>query len=169
MKNGTRIGTVAVALLMAAVLLAPAMAANKSVGEFVQDLARNKNLNASDAQTAFESLQAVGIRLPATLDMGKTLTEGDVAEISRSVGLNVTTSNPEAPFDSAKSDRFFQSFGEEIGSSGESATTNGDYPHDGGEYGFPGNGNGPPFDPWSKGKGKGRGKGKGGYTPTEPE
>jgi len=163
MRNGTRIGTVAVALLMAAVLVAPALAANKSVGEFVQDLARHKNLNASDAQTAFESLQSVGIRLPAKLDMNKALTEGDVAEISRSVGLNVTTSNPDATFDSDKSVRFFQSFGGEIGASG------GDYPHSDGEYGFPGNGNGPPFDPWSKGKGKGRGKGKGGYTPSEPE
>ena len=169
MRNGKRFGAVAIALLMAAVLAAPVLAADMTVGRFVQDLARHKNLNASDAPTAVDSLLAVGIRLPAKLDLGRTLTEGDVVDIAQSAGLNVTTSNPSATFDTDKADRFFQSFGSEFVGGNTANTTEGDYPHDGGEYGFPGNGNGPPFDPWTKGKGKGKGKGKNGRTEYEPE
>ena len=152
MRNFKRIGAVAVAFLVAAALVAPALAANQiTVGQFVQELARAKNLNATDARIAADNLAAIGIVMPSDLSYGSRLTEGDVASIARAAGLNVRASAPTATFDDDKVDRFFTSFSRELSEGGRA-----DYD---------------PFAGSDEGdgeEGKGKGKGKGGRTPVEP-
>ena len=164
MRNVKRLGAVAVAVVLAVALAAPTQATEITVGQFVQQLARAKNLNATDAKIAADSLAAVGVVLPP-MNFGATLTEGDVAAIARSAGLNVRTATPEAAFGAEKSNRFFSSFGGELqddngirtrssyrkGSSEDEAET------PSGE------------DEAPDGKGKGKGKGKNGRTPSEPD
>lgn len=171
MRNAKRLSAVAIAFAMVVAIAMPVFAANTiTVGEFVQELAAAKNLNATDAAIATDSLAAVGVNLPADLELGASLTEGDVTAISRAMGLNVTTSRPDRNFNSDQVDRFIQSFTTELGkTTGDGFTTREVNPPEGNGTG-PGNGqSGPPFDPFSKGKGKNKGKGKGGMTPSEPE
>lgn len=144
----------AIAVVLAAAA-APSLAADVTVGQFVQELARAKQLNATDAEIAAESLRSVGVRLPQDLRLSERLTEGDVVRISRAAGLSVSTTNPAAPFDEEQVDRFLVVFGVELG------TTPPDdpvvEPHD------------PDFDPWLKGKGNHYGHHKYSRSPTEPE
>jgi hypothetical protein len=169
----------AVALILLAAVAAPALASGSDVGGFIQQLAKSKNLNATDPAIALDSLRAVGVRLRPDLRLDKKLTEGDVADISRAAGLLVTTSNPDAYFDEEKVDRFFQAFAIELGQNEnnggafsttacDSSVENCDNPGMGDGPGT-GNGNGPGFDPFSKGRGKKKGKAKQSRTPTDPE
>ena len=158
MRKANRVAAMAVAVIMLAAVAAPALASEATVGRFVQELAKVKNLNATDPAIAADSLRAVGVRLPSGLQYTKRLTEADVAEISRSAGLLVTTSNPDAYFGEEKVDRFFQAFSVELtqnAGAGEIITTTDTASQ--------------PFDPFTKGKSNGNGKGKGGRTPTDPE
>ena len=178
MRKVNRLVAVAVALILTAAVAAPAFASDATVGSFLQRLARVKNLNATDPAIAVDSLRAVGVRLPANLELSKRLTESDVAVLSRSAGLLVTTSNPDAYFNDEKLDRFFTAFAVELSRDnlgGAFATTecdptieNCDNPGQGSGPGN-GNGNGPAFDPFSKGRGKKKGKAKQSRTPTDPE
>jgi hypothetical protein len=153
-----KLSVLAVAVLLASVAL-PAFAASNNdatVATFVQGMARSMNLNATDARIAADSLRAVGVRLPADLELNKRLTEADVVQISQAAGLPVNTSNPEAFFTGDQVDRFFDVFGSELTSVGNE------------------NADQTPrvawFDPFYKGKGKKVGWLKKGYrTPTEPE
>jgi hypothetical protein len=144
----------AAAVLLAAIA-APALAADVTIGKFVQELAQVKKLNATDARIAADSLATVGVRLPTDLRFSERLTEADVVRISRAAGLSVSTTNPEAPFDEDQMDQFFIIFGSEL------------------EVTQPGDPivepNAPDFDPWTKGKGNHYGHYKGGRTPSEPE
>jgi len=126
-----------------------------TVGEFVQRLAKVKGVNAVDPILAADSLAAIGIYLPTYLKHSATLTEGDVALIARSAGLNVRSGNPEAVFDDSMVERFFTSFASDLNGGSESV-----------------------FAPLGSGKGEGgnegemgggKGKGKGGRTPTDPD
>jgi hypothetical protein len=146
----------------------PAFSAGGSVtvGQFVQELAKVKRLNAADARTAAESLGRVGVRIPAGTDLSKRLTEGDVAELSRLAGLNVTTTRPDTTFDGERLDLFFDSFANELTQTGDT-TARGSEGHD--DSGGNGTGTGLQFDPYSKGKGGSKGKKKGHRSPTDPE
>ena len=170
MRNGKRVGAITVALILAAVVALPALAAGEmTVGRFVQQIASQQRLNASDVPTAVGSLREAGIRIPAGTDFNKRLTEGDVAEISQLAGLKVRTSSPGAYFDEGQVDRFMLSFSGELEAGGDNGvgTNSHENPGQGSGPGN-GNGNGPPFDPFTKGK-HGKGKGKGPHTPTDPE
>ena len=112
MRSVTR-SVLAVAVLLATIA-APALAADVTIGQFVQELARAKQLNATDARIAVDSLGTVGVRLPADLKLSDRLTEADVVRISRSAGLLVSTADPEAPFDEDQMDQFFVVFGAEL-------------------------------------------------------
>jgi hypothetical protein len=154
-----------VAALMVVATVAPALAASEvTVGRFVQELALHKNLDAADVSTAVDSLRAVGVRLPADLDMSAGLTEGDVVSISRAIGLRVSTSNPTTPFDESQVESFFFSLGDELGDTDQEIITYSEDPYHYGE-----NEDGPPFDPFKKGKGHHKGKCKGHESPEEPE
>jgi opacity protein-like surface antigen len=166
MRNVKRLGAVAIAVVLAIALAAPAVAADITVGQFIQQLARAKNLNATDAKIAADSLAAVGIALPSNLRYGAVLTEGDVSAIARSAGLNVRTASPQSSFDSRKSERFFSSFSREL--EGDTAgVRERDRFRKGGDEGGDEMPNGEAEEP--SGKGKGKGKGKNGRTPSEPD
>lgn len=158
MKSLIRCGATAVAVALVVAVAAPAFAANITVGEFVQRVAIVKNLDATDARVATDSLRTAGVRLPADLDLNAQLTESHVVAISREVGLRLTSSNPDRVFESDQVDSFFVAFSSELVEP-TTATEDDGYPSP----------NGPPFDPWTKGKGQHKGWGKGHESPCEPE
>jgi len=151
----------AIVLLTLLALTLPATASDETnVGSLVQRLAQAKNVDATDARIAVDSLRDVGVELPADLDLAARLTEGEVARISRSIGLNVSTNRPEALFSKNQLDRFFESFQVELALRSDTPAGGGLRP----------NAEGRSFDPFTKGKGGMKGKKKGhGSAPTEPE
>ena len=165
MRNVKRLGAVAIAVVLAVALAGAAQAAEITVGQFIQQLAKAKNLNATDAEIAADSLAATGVVLPSGLRYSSALTEGDVAKIARSVGLNVRTATPEATFSSTRSDRFFASFSRELGSD---SLSSGLRERQGSEL-RKGEDEDPDGEGEDPGQGKGKGKGKNGRTPSEPD
>ena len=158
--NVKRLGALFVAAAMVLVAVPTFAASDATVGDFVVRLAKARNLAATDARIAYDALRGVGVRLPADMSFSKRLTEGDVARVSRAMGLNVTTATPDNEFTNDQVDRFFSTFAVNIqlNNTGND-TVAGD-----------GNNEGPPFNPYSKGKGGSKGKKKGhNFTPTDPE
>jgi hypothetical protein len=157
--NVKRLGALFVAALLVMAAVPAFAASDATVGEFVIKLAKSRNLAATDARIAGDALRGVGVRIPTDLNYSARLTEGDVTRLSRSFGLNVTTTTPDNTFTSAQVDTFFATFSADINtkltdSSSTRSSENG----------------GPPFNPYSKGKGGSNGKKKGhDFTPTEPE
>src|SRR5512139_1456893 len=101
--------------LVVVAVMAPANAADKvTVGDFLTQIAQAKQLPATSGSAALQALRGAGIALPA-LDVSATLTEGTVAQIASSLGLNVTTGNPSAPFSQSQMSAFVSTFGSEIG------------------------------------------------------
>jgi len=175
MSYPKRVGACIVSVMLAAAMVTPVMSADDkgemTVGRFVLRLANSHQLNATDPALAAGALERVGIRLPQGLDFQKPLTERDVASISRAAGLDVTTNRPDTSFGSERVDRFFMTFASEFnaqtkGGDDTISTRNGETPD--GQSG-PAPGNGPGFDPYSKGKGGSKGKKKGHRSPTDPE
>ena len=165
MSNVKRLGVVAVALVMSAALAVPALAASDvTVGQFLQEFAKAKNLNATDPRIAADSLAAVGVQMPNDVQLSQRLTESVVIKLSRSAGLNLSTSRPEASFSAEQVDRFFATFSGELRDDAVIGVRSDCTPPSNGC-----NGNGPPFDPFSKGKGKHKGFGKGHRSPTDPD
>ena len=158
MRNLKRLSGIAIAVALAVVLAGPAAASDITVGQFIQKIASAKHLSAGDARIAADSLSAAGISIPRNLRFDAPLTEGDVAAIARSAGINVRTASPDAAFGSAKADRFVSSF------SGALRTSNGDSREARYRKGNGGYGEGEDED----GQGKGKGKGKNGRTPVDP-
>ena len=151
MKNLKSLKVVAAILIAMAMLAAPALAAGQdlTVGKFLIEIAKVKQLDAVDALTARASLADVGIRV-GNLDLDKGLTQGDVVLISTAAGLPMSTSTPEATFDNAQMVTFISTFGPELGGSDEDNKTAGDKPK---------------VDPRDKGKGLKKGLYK---SPSEP-
>ena len=159
MRKVMRISAVAIAIVVAAALVPAQAADDVTVGQFIQQLARTQNLDATDAATAVGSLERVGIRVPSDLEYTNPLTEGDVASISRAAGLNVRAASPGRNFDSEQVNRFFMSFQTELSSRTVAKEEPGVNPPSS-DNSQRGNG---------KKKGHGKGKGKGSRTPSEPE
>ena len=77
-------------LLIVVVFTLPASASEEvTVGSFVQRLAQSKKIDSHNARLAVEALSQAGIQLPPDLELSARLTEGDVARISRALGLAV--------------------------------------------------------------------------------
>ena len=153
--NVKLVGTLFVAALLVTAAVPTFAAGDATVGEFVIKLAKTRNLAATDAGVAGNALRGVGVRVPADLNYSKRLTEGDVALLSRSFGLNVTTATPDTLFTADQVDRFFATFDVGITLDEGNATRARDDLK---------------FNPCSKGKGGSKGKKKGhDFTPTEPE
>lgn len=112
MRRFNRFGLIAVLAVAAAA--APAFAGNVTVGRFYTEIAKAKHMSAVDAASAEASLRGAGYRLPE-LQLNKELTESDVTSISKSLGLSVTTTRPEAAVSETQMNRFMASFGQEIG------------------------------------------------------
>jgi hypothetical protein len=141
----------------------PALAGDAmTVGQFLEQIARHRGHDVADARAAADALAADGVRVAARSNaLSRELTEGDVVAITRALGLKVTTRRPDAPFDRAQVDELLTYFSTELGAtaSDPGATTYDVPPPD------QAGGQGPGFDPFSKGKGKGK---NGGVTPSEP-
>jgi hypothetical protein len=132
-----------ISILVLALVLVAAMPVyadtDVTVGRFIQELARVKNLNATDVRIAVDSLRSVGVRMPEGIKLDQKLTEGDVVEISRAVGLRVSTNNPDSLFTEDQVNSYFKAFSVELGVIG-------------GDDDQEGNTRVPSFDPHSKGK-----------------
>lgn len=141
MRRFNRFGLIAVLAVAAAA--APAFAGNVTVGRFYTEIAKAKHMSAVDAASAEVSLRGAGYRLPE-LQLSKELTESDVTAISKSLGLSVTTTRPEAPVSETQMNRFMASFGQEIGSVviGGDETAPASPDSQGGDPGNSGNGKG---------------------------
>lgn len=96
-------------LLVGLIFALPAAAADVTVATFVTRLAQSKNVDAADARAAVSALRDVGVQLPSDLVLTAPLTEGDVARISRALGLTVSTHRPTAAFSAEQIDSFFAS------------------------------------------------------------
>ena len=151
MKNLKSLKVVAAFLIAMAMIAAPALAAGQdlTVGKFLIEIAKVRQLDAVDAMTARNSLANVGIRV-GNLDLDKGLTQGDVVLISNAAGLPMSTSTPEAPFNNEQMGIFISTFGPELDGSDDTYTTQGDKPR---------------VDPRTKGNGLKKGLYK---TPSEP-
>ncbi|MDH3628305.1 MAG: hypothetical protein OES25_11740 [Acidobacteriota bacterium] len=159
MFSNNRRAVLSCAIIVAALLgltLSPALAGQSvTVGDFVQELARNRGHQSVDAVSAINALTANGIRIPRDIRLESALTENDVVALSRAVGISVTTRNPDRVFDADRSKRFFEIFSSELIVETRNYSTEDS------------DGDAPPFDPFTKAKGKG--KGKGGVTETNPD
>jgi hypothetical protein len=136
----------AAVLIFAATGLASAKDDGATVGWFVGEVAKVRGLTASTEAEAVTALKGSGVALPA-LDLGKTLTEGDVVAIGRAVGVNTTSQNPTAAFSRTRAQTFLSTFGSEIAGQGDGSAT----PRDIG---------GSPNDASNNGKGKKKGHNK---------
>jgi hypothetical protein len=121
-------------------------AADVTVGQFVQQLAADKQLDARTPISAVAALATAGTPVPTNLNLTQRLTEGDVVEIARALGLRVNTSRPRADFGRVQIDRFLSAFAVELGTVN---LRDDDDDQDDDEEDAP-------FDPFSKGKGKGK-------------
>ncbi len=175
MRNLLRVGGVAIASVLAVALMSPVIAADDvTIGEFVQRLARAKGLSATDSAVAAEALAKSGVRLPGNLNFGKRLTEGDVAMIARTAGVNVRTGEPDAGFDGEQVDRFFSSFAGDLDNVVERPGGGDNRGQDWGDWDDPFGGVDADGDGMNDGRdgkaGKaGKGKDPGERTPTDPD
>jgi hypothetical protein len=145
MTRVNRLGLIAAIAIGTA--LAPAFAADVTVGRFYTELAKAKQLASANAASAEASLRGAGFKLPE-LALNKPLTEGDVTSISKAIGVTVTTSRSASPISESQLNAFMASFGHQIG-----APTVG-----GGQNQTFGDGTGG-IDPGNSGNGKGKKKG----------
>jgi hypothetical protein len=128
-----------IAVLAVGTVVAPAFAANVSVGRFYTELAQAKHLVSVDAASAEANLRGAGINLPK-LDLGKSLTEGDMTSISNALGLTVTTQKPSQLISESQMNTFMSSFGSQLG--GSKATGINPFQLNAGSDGTPGAGKG---------------------------
>ena len=148
------ISTVAATLLFVAPAALAAQDDSATVGWLLREIASARGLSAPTEAGSAETLNAAGIAVPS-LDPAKQLTERDVVVIGKSLGIDVTTRTPDAPFNKSRGRAFLSAFRDEIGGTGDNQDVTG---HGNGTGPGNGNGNGPPFDPFSKGKKKGHNK-----------
>lgn len=99
--------------MVAALGTAAAMAADVTVGQFLVEIAKVRNVSAADPESAARNLQTAGVNV-AGLDLRKSLTEGDVARIADLVGVKVSTTQPEAPFTQRQVDNFVKTFAADL-------------------------------------------------------
>lgn len=115
MKSWMRFGLVAGVAV--ALSVTAALAAEVTVGDFVYQIAKARNIAAVDSVSAERGLRAAGVNLPR-LDLGKALTEGDVVNIATSVGVPVSTQRPSSPFSQTQVDSFMLTFAVDLNGNG---------------------------------------------------
>ena len=114
MMRVNRLGMIVV--LAVSSVVAPAFAANVTVGQFYTELAQAKHLVSADAASAEANLRGAGFNLPK-LGLNKGLTEGDMASISNALGVAVTTERPSELISASQLNTFMASFSGQIGAS----------------------------------------------------
>jgi hypothetical protein len=140
MMRVNRFGMIAV--LAVGTVMAPAFAANVTVGKFYTELAQAKHLVSVDAASAEANLRGAGYDLPE-LALNKSLTEGDMTSISNALGITVTTQRPSELISESQLATYMASFGSQLGASNKKPAAN---PYQtfsqGGDPGNSGNGKG---------------------------
>jgi hypothetical protein len=139
MMRVNRFGMIAV--LAVAAVMAPAFAANVTVGQFYTELAQAKNFVSVDAASAEANLRGAGFNLPR-LALGKSLTEGDMTSISNVLGVAVTTQRPAALISESQLNTYMASFGSQLGVSKAGVANPYQTYSQGGDPGNSGNGKG---------------------------
>jgi hypothetical protein len=147
MRTVDRFGMIAV--LAVGMAVAPAFAGDVTVGHFYTEIAQAKRLVSSDSASAEANLRGAGFNLPE-LALEKSLTEGDMASISSTLGLAVTTERPSQLISESQMNTFMASFGSQIGAPKSKAGA--------GSFQTEGDGTGG-TDPGNSGNGKGQKKG----------
>lgn len=127
----SRIGAVGAACLVAAGTLVAAGPGSETVtvGWFLHQVAVARQIPSSSEHDAWAALRGAGIELPR-MDAAKVLTEGDVVEIGRSLGLNVDSSTPSAPFDRIRAQAFAETVVPGTGVDAPSTRDSGGTPND---------------------------------------
>jgi len=144
-------------VLTAGAVLAPAFAADATVGGFYTRLAHAKKLNAASPAESEASLRGAGYSLPS-LGLDKALTEGDVASIAGVLGLKVTTNHPQSAVNDTQLDSFVTTFDAQLQAGSKTPNPS--------PYQIDGQGTGG-TDPGQSGNGKGKKKGHN-KSPAEP-
>lgn len=139
MMRVNRFGMIAV--LAVGTVMAPAFAANVTVGKFYTELAQAKHLVAVDVASAEASLRGAGANLPK-LALDKSLTEGDMTAISNALGVAVTTERPSQLISESQLNTFMASFGSQLGARSVGVSTPNTINSQGGDPGNSGNGHG---------------------------
>lgn len=143
MRRFNRFGLIAV--LAVAATAAPALAGTVTVGRFYTEIAKAKRISAVDAASAEAGLRAAGFSLPQ-LALDKSLTEGDMTSISKTLGIPVTTTRPSAFISESQMDQYVGTFSTQLGA-GSMVGVGGGEPGNstdsqGGDPGNSGNGHG---------------------------
>jgi hypothetical protein len=139
MMRVNRFGMIAV--LAVGTVMAPAFAANVTVGKFYTELAQAKHLVSVDAASAEANLRGAGYNLPQ-LALSKSLTEGDMTSISNALGITVTTQRPSELISESQLSTYMASFGSQLGASKSPAANPYETYSQGGDPGNSGNGKG---------------------------
>ena len=141
---------IAMILICCSLLAGPIFAGDSglTVGDFLYRIALARQLPAVDGPDAERLLRDSGADLPALL-LPQRLTEGAVVAISGSLGIRVSTSRPDAPFDNGSVGAFLDLMAEqaEIPEGSNTAGEPGPYPRP----------NDQAADPRTKGRGKKKG------------
>jgi hypothetical protein len=130
-----------IAVLAVGSVMAPAFAANVTVGKFYTELAQAKHLGSVDAASAEANLRGAGFNLPQ-LALGKSLTEGDMTSISTALGITVTTQRPTELISESQLNTYLASFSSQLGASKTPAANPYEVYSQGGDPGNSGNGKG---------------------------
>ena len=156
------IGLAALALVVSSGAFANVAGSTATVGDFITAYARAMNIELpanAGTDTMVAALKASGVKLDASIDPAKALTQGDVVRIGKANGLRLTTRNAESAFTSVEMNQFFSSYGAVLANSGTGTRLAGED--------FQTN---PPGDPAGHANtDKGKKKGRPFQSPTEPE
>src|SRR5262245_38452682 len=135
-----------------------AATSNPTMGDFLSAYAKALNIELpanATGETVVAALRASGVKLDATVDSAKSLTQGDVVRIGKANGLRVSSSNPENAFTSVEMGQFFASYGAVLAGTNNTRVAASDNP---------------PGDPASHANtAKGQKKGRPFQCPSEPE
>ena len=82
-------------------------AAQPQVGDLLVEIAQLRGIRADDAATAEKRLRDTGVNLPP-VDLRAPLTEGAVVDITRSLGIHATTSQPDEILDEWPDERIWE-------------------------------------------------------------
>ena len=100
-----------------------------TVGWFLHQVAVARQIPSASESDAWAALRGAGIQLPK-MDSTKVLTEGDVVEIGRSLGLKVDSRTPSAPFDRMRAQTFVSTVVPGSGDGAASTRDSGGTPND---------------------------------------
>jgi hypothetical protein len=82
--------------------------------DFLRSYAKAQNIDlpaTASGDQVLAALKANGVKIEDSVNLSKTLTQGDVAKIGKENGLRITSTSPDKAFSSDEMDQFFTSYG----------------------------------------------------------